>query len=117
MTDDRAREIFTGATKLPQEERAAFLDEHCGKDAALQAEVEELLANDHGSTEVSQEKTNRFEGYQVGEAVGPFKILAHLGEGGFGAVYLAEQTKPVKRRVALKVIKPGMDSKTVPRTL
>ncbi|MDG2029961.1 MAG: serine/threonine-protein kinase, partial [Phycisphaerales bacterium] len=49
----------------------------------------------------------------AGDAVGPFKIIRILGEGGFGVVYLAEQTEPVKRRVALKVIKPGMDTKSV----
>ena len=52
-------------------------------------------------------------GAVAGDAVGPFKIVRTLGEGGFGVVYLAEQTEPVKRRVALKVIKPGMDTKSV----
>ena len=52
-------------------------------------------------------------GAVAGDAVGPFKIIRTLGEGGFGVVYLAEQTAPVKRRVALKVIKPGMDTKSV----
>lgn len=51
-------------------------------------------------------------GIQVG-CIGPYKILEVLGEGGMGTVYLAEQTEPVRRRVALKVIKPGMDSKAV----
>src|SRR5690606_35785503 len=45
--------------------------------------------------------------------VGPYKVLSILGEGGFGMVYLAEQHEPVRRRVALKVIKPGMDSRAV----
>ena len=49
----------------------------------------------------------------VHSTVGPYKILETLGEGGMGVVYLAEQTKPIRRRVALKLIKPGMDSKAV----
>ncbi|MDG2424143.1 MAG: protein kinase [Phycisphaerales bacterium] len=52
-------------------------------------------------------------GYQVGDEIGPFRILELIGEGGFGVVYLADQSQPVKRRVALKVIKPGMDTKGV----
>jgi len=49
----------------------------------------------------------------IGSQIGPYKLLSVLGEGGFGMVYLAEQEKPIKRRVALKVIKPGMDTKQV----
>jgi len=52
-------------------------------------------------------------GYTRGDLIGPYQILSTLGEGGFGVVYLAEQTDPVRRRVALKVIKPGMDSRSV----
>ena len=48
-----------------------------------------------------------------GDAIGPYRVLSLLGEGGFGSVYLAEQTSPVQRRVALKVVKPGMDSRSV----
>ena len=48
-----------------------------------------------------------------GDVIGPYKLLQQIGEGGFGVVYMAEQTKPVKRRVALKIIKPGMDTKEV----
>ncbi|MHC4121621.1 MAG: serine/threonine protein kinase, partial [Planctomycetota bacterium] len=50
---------------------------------------------------------------RVGGHIGPYKLLSALGEGGFAIVYLAEQERPVKRRVALKIIKPGMDSKEV----
>jgi serine/threonine protein kinase len=50
---------------------------------------------------------------RVGTRIGPYKLLERLGEGGFGAVYLAEQEKPVRRRVAFKVIKFGMDTRRV----
>ena len=47
---------------------------------------------------------------RVGSVIGPYKLLQQIGEGGFGLVYMAEQDKPVRRTVALKIIKPGMDS-------
>ena len=50
---------------------------------------------------------------RVGSRIGRFKLLQEIGEGGFGVVYMAEQSKPVKRRVALKVVKPGMDSREI----
>jgi serine/threonine protein kinase len=51
--------------------------------------------------------------YEIGSSIGGYKLLSILGEGGYGIVYLAEQQKPVRRRVALKVIKPGMDTKNL----
>ena len=58
-------------------------------------------------------KTSRPASESTPQRIGPYKILSKLGEGGFGLVYLAEQREPVRRRVALKVIKPGMDSRAV----
>ena len=49
----------------------------------------------------------------AGTQIGPYKLLQQIGEGGMGVVYMAEQQKPVRRRVALKIIKPGMDSRQV----
>jgi eukaryotic-like serine/threonine-protein kinase len=68
----------------------------------------------HDSTRSTVENTAPPQfGLAIGDGIGPYKILETLGEGGMGVVYLAEQTEPVKRRVALKVIKAGMDSKAV----
>lgn len=117
--DDHIREIFRAACDLPSHERSAFLDAKCGSDRTLRAEVESLLAHD-----VSQDVTLDRPAIQspvasdgvVGslpQAMGPFQLLSVLGEGGFGVVYLAEQSFPLKRTVALKVIKPGMDSAAV----
>ena len=61
--------------------------------------------------ETSERRNSPIEG--PGTRIGPYKLLQQLGEGGFGIVYMAEQDKPVHRRVALKVIKPGMDSAQV----
>ena len=94
-------------------ERRAYLDGACGDDADLRSRVEVLLAaNDEASgflegpaVEGAQEGT--------GTSIGPYKLLQELGEGGMGVVYMAEQQRPVRRKVALKVIKLGMDTKQV----
>ena len=110
MTTKRAKQIFVEAIKLAPEDRGAFLDEQCGSDDALRVEVESLLVN-HSST-VKDQSPERIVGeYQRGDTVAHFTIRDSLGSGGMGAVYLAEQSVPVKRRVALKVIKPGFDTR------
>jgi serine/threonine protein kinase len=101
-------------------DRAAYLDEVCGADAALRAEVEGLLhALDqaggfmHRPALVEAGTAAYVPAEGPGTRVGPYKLLQLLGEGGMGAVWLAEQTEPVKRKVAVKIIKPGMDSALV----
>ncbi|MAT82568.1 MAG: serine/threonine protein kinase, partial [Phycisphaerae bacterium] len=107
---DRAKDIFTEAIELAAEDRGAFLDDQCGDDRALRNQVESLLQN-HRST-VKDVVTPSIAGeYQRGDTVAHFTIRDQLGTGGMGAVYLAEQSLPVKRQVALKVIKPGFDTR------
>ena len=115
---ERAREVFLAARRLEAVERSALLDEACAGDAALRGEVEKLLANDTvADTEgddpaiVPTLAARPSAGSQ--ERIGRYRLLEQIGEGGFGIIYLAEQTRPVRRRVALKIIKPGMDSKTI----
>jgi serine/threonine protein kinase/tetratricopeptide (TPR) repeat protein len=125
----RAKDIFLDVVALdPPERRAAFLDEACAGDPALRHRVEALLsAHDRPESLLDRaavaveapatlplgdaEPSRPAEG--PGTVIGPYTLLERLGEGGMGAVYLAEQTVPVRRRVALKVIKPGMDSAQV----
>jgi serine/threonine protein kinase/tetratricopeptide (TPR) repeat protein len=121
-------------------ERSAYLDEACGGDAALRQRVEALLASHEqaGSflrkpvperlakrvatpeqmEETSGEASAAQEGRRtlpvgLGSRIGPYKLLQEVGEGGMGTVFLAEQSEPVRRLVALKIIKPGMDSRQV----
>jgi len=124
------KEIFFEALdKNTPQERAAFLDGACGKNPALRARLEALLA-DHFQKDGFMEKpaaAARGEPAKtiklgavvnpndeaVGQTIGRYKLLEKLGEGGCGAVYVAQQHEPVRRRVALKVIKLGMDTKEV----
>jgi WD40 repeat protein/serine/threonine protein kinase len=113
------REIFTAAlSREDAAQRAVFLDEICAGNAALRNRVESLLAEheqlgsflDFSSPAATLD--NRVS-ESPGEHIGPYKLLQQIGEGGFGVVFMAEQTSPVRRRVALKVIKPGMDTRQV----
>lgn len=98
-------------------ERAAYLDGACGGDQALRDEVEMLIAA-HFADETFMAPLDHplwleARSEREGDMIGRYKLLRQIGEGGFGTVYLAEQNHPVKRQVALKVIKPGMDSKEI----
>ncbi|MEQ8763127.1 MAG: serine/threonine-protein kinase [Planctomycetota bacterium] len=118
MNERRLNEIealFHDARSRPPEERAAFLESACGDDTELRAEVESLLAHgEDGPVEPSAAKRalpQLAEG--PGTVIGSYKLLQQVGEGGFGVVYMAEQRRPVRRRVALKIIKLGMDTQQV----
>ena len=111
--------LFAEALEHPTPEaRQAFLEATCGDDAGLRHRVENLLKSHTGAgsflrkalavTEMGQTLT---EG--PGTVIGPYKLLQQIGEGGMGVVYMADQETPVRRRVALKIIKPGMDSREV----
>ncbi|MGA2871152.1 MAG: serine/threonine-protein kinase, partial [Verrucomicrobiota bacterium] len=113
--------IFDAAIELPVEQRAAYLKEACAGDDALRQRVEDLLrAHEMAGTfmgsmaVVSKSETTPIKPLeQLGERIGRYKLLQQIGEGGCGVVYMAEQEEPVRRRVALKVIKLGMDTKSV----
>jgi serine/threonine protein kinase len=124
MNPDKHRidSIFLAAAeKASADERAAYLDGACGADRALRERVERLLAAQskvHSFLEapapaliatVDQSSVTE----RPGTVIGPYKLLEQIGEGGFGVVFLAEQTEPVRRKVALKVLKPGMDTRHV----
>jgi serine/threonine protein kinase len=125
--------FFTALNLSDLEQRKRFLDQACAGNPGLRAAVEELLSAQGDAEhffakgasalnlpadeipaaikECISDKT--FVDEQIGTKVGPYKLLQKLGEGGCGAVYMAEQEKPVRRKVAVKVIKLGMDTKNV----
>ncbi len=124
----RLQELFESAIGLRGPEREAYLRGACGEDRSLRAEIDELLsAHDRaagfmGSPTVQQPPKAAFGSDATlmspppegpGTRIGPYKILELIGEGGFGSVFMAEQSAPVQRRVALKIIKLGMDTRQV----
>jgi serine/threonine protein kinase/WD40 repeat protein len=118
----RAIEIFTEALALPIEERVAFLDRVCAGDQGMRRKIESLLrSNDRAGAfletpptgSLSEVRAKVTAGEKTGDEVDRYKLLQQIGEGGCGIVFMAEQETPVRRRVALKIIKPGMDTKRV----
>ena len=126
-TQEREAALFALALEKPVAERAAFLQAVCGTDSGLRQRLEALLAAHDQPDELlgddvdqlTLKATMKLEFAEepadeaVGQKLGRYKLLERVGEGGCGVVYVAEQTEPVRRRVALKVIKLGMDTKQV----
>src|SRR5215475_9195525 len=112
--------VFAAALELPAGERAAFLVRECGDDQTLKARVEALLRADSEAGNFLEQPppdagllgANTI-GEKPGDHIGRYTLLQQIGEGGCGVVFMAEQQEPVRRRVALKIIKPGMDTKSV----
>ncbi len=110
----RAEATFNSALERPTAEREAYIAQACGDDTVLIAEVRGLLAAHEGAGEFMKTGAVRVpQAEQEGERIGRYKLLQQIGEGGFGSVWMAEQVEPVSRRVALKIIKLGMDTREV----
>src|SRR5262249_43897154 len=115
------RDVFEAALEIPPEDRVAYLDGACGGDAALRQRLEALLGRRARAGSFLERPavpglaTADAPGVreQPGTVLGPYKLLEQIGEGGFGVVFLAEQQHPVRRKVALKILKPGMDTRQV----
>jgi hypothetical protein len=133
MTPPPNREValFSSALELPANQRDAYLDEVCADDPALRQRLEALLGVHEkaitflenpapgplpapvGEVAVTTAALFSSPAEKTGDRIGRYKLLQQIGEGGCGVVYMAEQEEPVRRRVALKVIKLGMDTKQV----
>jgi len=120
-TSQDVKAIFAEAIgKKTPEERAAYLDAACGSDRQLRAEVESLVSA-HSQAgpflRVLLEDQDAVGGGTLtegpGSIIGRYKLLEKIGEGGMAVVYMAEQTEPIRRKVALKIIKLGMDTRQV----
>jgi serine/threonine protein kinase/tetratricopeptide (TPR) repeat protein len=121
----RAKELFLAACRRPSDARNEFLEQSCGDDEGLLREVQSLLAHHEVSNtgDSSAQLPDEFLDPDADAArpfpqmpprkIGPYRALQKIGEGGMGEVYEAEQLKPVRRRVALKLIKWGMETKEV----
>jgi len=133
-SSERVKQIFGEAHEMPLSERRGFLDSACAGQSALRAEVEALLAAFDSADEflVSKDGPGGQSSTTVGPAlrvdahtkerhlhegpgsvIGRYKLLQEIGHGGFGTVFMAEQREPIVRKVALKVIKLGMDTRQI----
>src|SRR5262245_26819436 len=118
----QANSLFLRALELPSaDERLRYVDEACVGDSSLRADVEALLEAsaragsflERPAPELDATRDMPVVTERAGTIIGPYKLLEQIGEGGFGVVFLAEQSRPVRRKVALKILKPGMDTRQV----
>ena len=113
------RDLLLATLDLPTEQRSRFLDEKCGGDLAFRKRIEVLIRNSDtdrsfmAAQAFSLGATTHHDTFVIGSQIGRYKLMEQIGEGGMGVVFVAEQVEPVRRKVALKLIKPGMDSKQV----
>jgi len=117
MSDDRHRRVralFDLVVDLDAAARARVLDDECGGDAELRRELDDLLSREQRTKDLRVPPVaERLQPAESESLIGPYRIVGRLGEGGFGVVHVAEQSAPLRRRVALKILKAGMDTKSV----
>ena len=120
MTTPRHRtlsRIFLRASRLSGEERERYLDEACRESPELRVQLERMLRHEADASRLLEPGALALgAGLDAGplpERIGPYRVLKLLGEGGMGVIYLAEQEQPVRRRVALKLVKPGLETRQV----
>jgi len=114
-------DVFSQALDLTDPSaRQNFLDQACGGQPELRQRIEDLIRNAAQASQFLENPPSAIgptvdqpSSEAIGTKIGPYKLLQQIGEGGMGTVFMAEQTQPVQRRVALKIIKAGMDSKQV----
>src|SRR5438477_3729576 len=114
------RALFDEVSEIePGEARREFLNQACGTDAALREQIDELLRSHEtaggflADPKREAPPDSAAVSFKEGDRIDRYKLLQKVGEGGCGVVYMAEQTDPVRRRVALKIIKLGMDTRSV----
>src|SRR5436853_7270128 len=114
---EKLQEALDHAARLAGEERSRYLDSTCGNNLEMRRELQSLLSAFDQSGGFLTQPALRGAAAECGEAPGEiideYRLLGVIGEGGFGSVFLAEQQSPLRRTIALKILKPGMDSQQV----
>src|SRR5437667_9852619 len=118
---NRAKSIFLNAAEITaRADQEAYLTAQCGDDEALRHEVAELLAHHAQARAFLESPASNFPATmeeraseRPGTVIGPYKLVQQIGEGGMGTVWMAQQTEPVQRLVAVKRINAGIDSRQV----
>src|SRR5262245_1143106 len=112
--------IFAAALEKSAADRGAYLDAACSGDPDLRRHLEKMLVAEskassflHSPPSAVMIDSSSPLAEGPGSRIGPYKLLQQIGEGGFGVVFMAEQQVPVRRKVALKILKPGMDTRQV----
>ncbi|MEX0323093.1 MAG: protein kinase [Puniceicoccaceae bacterium] len=118
--DARVRELFIKACEFStQEERIDYIKEACKEDSRMEEQIVSLLSvHEESNALMEMDLLTEIEGFSnnlIGSMIGRYRVLEKVGEGGFGEVFRVEQSEPIQRELALKIIKPGMDSKDVIR--
>src|SRR5262245_28518830 len=118
QTKSSLRAVFCEAAEIADPAaRAAFLDDACRDDTALRARVEQLLVADGCAGDFLHDRSDTttvdLVSEKPGDRIGRYRLMERIGRGGGGVVYLAEQEEPVRRRVALKILRLGMDTESV----
>ena len=115
--NSRTQKLFLAVLEIPADQRDAWLTEQCGEDKQLLAEVRSLLKHDARSIDPLEQGVNlastevSSSAQPTAKQIGPYKLLQQIGEGGMGTVWMAEQERPVRRRVALKLVRGEFGSK------
>jgi hypothetical protein len=113
------KELFLAVLEVAPADRVAWLERECSGEAGLRQQLNLMLEAHDAPHSLLDQPAMAEPGATIdqpiaerpGTQIGPYKLLQQIGEGGMGVVYMAEQLEPVKRRVALKIIKPGMDTR------
>ena len=110
---ERELELFQACLELPDDARGAYLERTCSGDPVLRQRIERLLAAHERAERATLTPFDLPLRDSPGDLIGPYRLARVLGEGGMGVVYEAEQQDPIRRRVALKIVRLGMDTRQI----